>query len=77
MKVSGRGRVICVSSCPTVRAAAPVLRVALRQNVNYADALPKMDSVQEHQERRVGDQLIEWAIAQVMRDPARPARKKL
>jgi len=30
-----------------------------------------MDSVQEHHERRVGDQLIEWAIVQVMRDAAR------
>jgi hypothetical protein len=28
--------------------------------VNCADALPKMDSVQEHHERRVGDQLMEW-----------------
>ena len=39
--------------------------------VNCADALPKMDSVQEHHERRLGDQLIEWAIVQVMRDAAR------
>lgn len=28
--------------------------------VNCADALPNMDSAQEHYERRVGDQLIEW-----------------
>ena len=30
-----------------------------------------MDSVQEHHERRVRDQLTEWAIVQVMRDAAR------
>jgi hypothetical protein len=29
-----------------------------------------MGSIQEYHKRRVGDQLIEWAIVQVMRDAA-------